>query len=73
MPNGLTFDEKGFGYVADSGVGRGLTCIRPDGSIDGRGRPRRLQRCGRVDLVNGIGINGAAVSGRYVYTTSPKA
>ena len=62
MPNGLTFDEKGFGYVADSGVGRGLTRIRPDGSIDRAWTAQAPATLRRVDLVNGIGINGAAVS-----------
>jgi sugar lactone lactonase YvrE len=69
MPNGLAFDEKGFGYVADSGVGRGLTRIRPDGSIDRAWTAQAPATLRRVDLVNGIGINGTAVSGRYVYTT----
>lgn len=69
MANGLAFDEKGYGYVADSGVGRGLTRIRPDGSIDRAWTAQAPATLRHVELVNGIGINGAAVSGRYVYTT----
>nr|WP_212763441.1 hypothetical protein [Gordonia araii] len=67
LPNGLAFDDDGFGYVGDTW--RGVVRLRRNGTIDHAWSARAPQNLRPTATVNGTSINGVAVIGDNLYVT----